>query len=148
VGSLLSPGSGMIHGGKGRRRPWLGPPPVVRPRRSLPLRLRGAPLRAPLEPHALAPDTEAIDYCRLVEEAGLQVEICEEPPKWRTQQRRLAEGIVAAESEVTQEMGAHYSAMARGFLKNLSKVRYLLVVARRPPETPRGTGRAPRLRRP
>lgn len=85
-----------------------------------------------LEPHALAPDTETIDYRRVVEEAGLQVEICEEPPNWRLQQQRLAEGIVAAEAEVSQEMGAHYQAMARTFLKNLSKVRYLFVVARRP----------------
>lgn len=85
-----------------------------------------------LESHALAPDTETIDYRRLVEEAGLQVEICEEPPGWRTQQRALAEGIIAAEAEVSQEMGAHYPAMARTFLKNLPKVRYLFVVTRRP----------------
>lgn len=70
-----------------------------------------------------------------MEEAGLKVEIREEPSSWRAQQRALAAGIVAAEAEVSQEMGAHYPATARGFLQNLSKVRYLLVVARRPPGT-------------
>jgi hypothetical protein len=90
---------------------------------------------SPLEPHALAPDSETIDYRNLVEEAGLQVEICEEPPNWRNQQQRLAEGVIAAEAEVSKEMGAHYPAMARTFLQNLSKVRYLFVVARRPAET-------------
>lgn len=88
-----------------------------------------------LEHHVLTPDTERIDYGRLVEEAGLKVEIREEPSSWRAQQRALAAGIVAAEAEVSQEMGAHYPATARGFLQNLSKVRYLLVVARRPPGT-------------
>lgn len=92
-----------------------------------------------LEPHALAPDTATIDYRRLVEEAGLRVEICEEPPNWRTQQRGLAEGILAAEAEVSQEMGAHYPAMARTFLQNLPKVQYLFVVARRPPGTANGS---------
>jgi SAM-dependent methyltransferase len=85
-----------------------------------------------LEPHPFAPSTVTIDYRRLVEEAGLQVEICEEPPNWRHQQRRLAEGIVAAEADVSQEMGAHYPAMAQGFLKNLPKVRYIFVFGRRP----------------
>lgn len=87
---------------------------------------------SPLEPHGLGPETETIDYRRLVEEAGLQIEICEEPPKWRTQQQRLAEGIIAAEADVSQDMGAHYPSMARTFLRNLPKVRYLFVVARRP----------------
>jgi hypothetical protein len=85
-----------------------------------------------LESHPLAPDSETIDYRRLMEEAGLQVEICEEPPKWRPQQQRLAEGIIAAETDVSREMGAHYPAMARTFLRNLPRVRYLFVVARRP----------------
>ncbi len=72
------------------------------------------------------------DYHPLLEGAGLVVETYEEPPDWQRQQRALAEGIVAAEAEVTQEMGAHYPAMARGMLADLADLRYVFVVARRP----------------
>jgi SAM-dependent methyltransferase len=71
------------------------------------------------------------DYHQLLEDAGFVVETYAEPPDWRRQQRALAEGIVAAEAEVTQEMGAHYPAMARGFLADLPALRYVFVVARR-----------------
>lgn len=78
---------------------------------------------------------EVVDYRRLLEQGGLMVETCEEPPEWRRQQRALAEGIVAAEADVSQEMGPTYVAMARRFLDSLPQVRYVFVVARRPLET-------------
>jgi ubiquinone/menaquinone biosynthesis C-methylase UbiE len=84
------------------------------------------------EPHPFVDDVFVADYHSLIEGAGFTIETYEEPPEWRTQQRALAEGIVAAEADVAQQMGAHYPAMARSFLANLPKVRYVFVVARRP----------------
>jgi SAM-dependent methyltransferase len=72
-----------------------------------------------------------VDYRGLLEDAGFAVEIYEEPPGWRRQQRALAEGIIAAEQEVTREMGPHYPAMARVFVAALPTARYVLVAARR-----------------
>jgi len=74
-----------------------------------------------------------VDYRALIEQAGLAVETYQEPPGWRRQQRALAEGIVAAEAEVAEEMGRHFAAMARVFLAELPALRYVLAVARRPP---------------
>ena len=48
----------------------------------------------------------------------------------------LAEGIIAAEAEVAEDMGRHYTAMARVFLADLPSLRYILVTARRPARTP------------
>ena len=72
----------------------------------------------------------------MVNEAGLTVETYQEPPGWRRQQRALAEGIIAAEAQVTEEMGAAFPAMARVFLADLPVLRYVFVVARRPADTP------------
>jgi SAM-dependent methyltransferase len=74
-----------------------------------------------------------IDYRQLTEQAGLTVETYHEPPGWRDQQQALAEGIIAAEAQVTEDMGRQYPAMARVFLTNLPNVRYILAVARRHP---------------
>jgi len=76
------------------------------------------------------------DYRQLVENAGLAIEAYQEPPGWRRQQQALAEGIIAAEAEVTGDMGRHYTAMARVFLADLPGLRYSLVTARRPAHTP------------
>jgi ubiquinone/menaquinone biosynthesis C-methylase UbiE len=76
------------------------------------------------------------NYRQLTEQAGLTVETSHEPPGWRHQQQALAEGIIAAESDMTADMGAHYPAMARVFLANLPNVRYILTIARRPATTP------------
>jgi ubiquinone/menaquinone biosynthesis C-methylase UbiE len=73
-----------------------------------------------------------VNYCQLTEQTGLTVETRDEPPGWRHQQQALAEGIIAAESHLITDMGAHYPAMARVFLTNLPSVRYILTVARRP----------------
>jgi cyclopropane fatty-acyl-phospholipid synthase-like methyltransferase len=78
-----------------------------------------------------------VDYRQLTERAGLTVETYHEPPGWRHQQQALAEGIIAAESDLTSDMGRHYPAMARVFLTNLPNVRYILAVAHRPAHTPR-----------
>ena len=73
-----------------------------------------------------------VDYRQLTQQAGLSVETYHEPPGWRRQQQALAEGIIAAESDLTSDMGRHYPAMARVFLTNLPNVRYILAVAHRP----------------
>jgi len=46
------------------------------------------------------------NYRQLIETAGLAVEAYQEPPGWRAQQQALAEGIIAAEAQVTPDMGA------------------------------------------
>jgi hypothetical protein len=78
-----------------------------------------------------------VDYRQLTEQAGLTIEAYHEPPGWRPQQQALAEGIIAAEADLTTDMGPHYPAMARVFLTNLPNVRYILAVAHRPAHTPR-----------
>jgi ubiquinone/menaquinone biosynthesis C-methylase UbiE len=78
-----------------------------------------------------------VNYRQLTEQARLTVETYQEPPGWRHQQQALAEGIIAAESDITVDMGAHYPAMARVFLANLPNVRYILAVGHRPAHTPR-----------
>ena len=77
-----------------------------------------------------------VDYRQLTEQAGLTVQTYHEPPGWRPQQQALAEGIIAAEADLTSDMGRHYPAMARVFLANLPNVRYILAVAHRPAHTP------------
>ena len=72
------------------------------------------------------------DYRQLIQNAGLTVEAYQEPPGWRPQQQALADGIIAAEAEITADMGRHYTAMARVFLADLPNLRYILIAARRP----------------
>ena len=72
------------------------------------------------------------DYRQLIQNAGLDLQTYTEPPGWRDQQRALAEGIVATEAEVTEDMGRHYPAMARVFLADLPGLRYIFAVTRRP----------------
>ena len=76
------------------------------------------------------------NYRQLIQTAGLTVEAYQEPPGWRAQQQALAEGIIAAEAQVTPDMGRHYTAMARVFLADLPGLRYILVTAGRPAHTP------------
>jgi SAM-dependent methyltransferase len=89
-----------------------------------------AALSGTFQAHPLV-ESAHVDYRGLLEDAGFAVEIYEEPPGWRSQQRALAEGIIAAEEEVTPEMGAHYPAMARVFMAELPTARYVFVAARR-----------------
>lgn len=76
---------------------------------------------------------QIVDYRPLLEAAGLAVEAYEEPPDWRRQQRAMAEGILAAGTDVALEMGDHHLANARSMLADLPLVRYVFVVARRLP---------------
>jgi len=76
------------------------------------------------------------DYRQLIENAGLAVEAYQEPPGWRPQQQALAEDIIAAEAEITADMGRHYAAMAQVFLADLPGLRYILAAARLPAHTP------------
>jgi SAM-dependent methyltransferase len=78
-------------------------------------------------------DSARAEYRQLIHNAGLDLETYQEPPGWRDQQQALAEGIVAAEAEVTADMGRHYPAMARVFLADLPGLRYIFAVARRRP---------------
>jgi SAM-dependent methyltransferase len=78
-------------------------------------------------------DSARAEYRQLIHNAGLGLETYQEPPGWRDQQQALAEGIVAAEAEVTADMGRHYPAMARVFLADLPGLRYIFAVARRRP---------------
>jgi SAM-dependent methyltransferase len=89
-----------------------------------------AALAGTFQAHPLV-ESAHVNYRRLLEDAGFAVEIYEEPPGWRSQQRALAEGIIAAEKEVTPEMGAHYPAMAHVFIAELPTARYVFVAARR-----------------
>jgi ubiquinone/menaquinone biosynthesis C-methylase UbiE len=86
-------------------------------------------LAGTFQAHPLLESARA-DYRQLIENAGFAVETYQEPPGWRDQQRALAEGIVAAEAEVTVDMGRHYPAMARVFLAGLPGLRYIFAVAR------------------
>jgi SAM-dependent methyltransferase len=78
-------------------------------------------------------DSARAEYRQLIYNAGLDLETYQEPPAWRDQQQALAEGIVAAEAQVTEDMGRQYPAMARVFLADLPGLRYILAVARRHP---------------
>jgi hypothetical protein len=75
------------------------------------------------------------DYRPLLEAAGFTIEDYEEPPDWRRQQRALAEGLIAAEAEMSKEMGAAtavgFAAMARGVIADLPVRRYIRVAARK-----------------
>jgi cyclopropane fatty-acyl-phospholipid synthase-like methyltransferase len=93
-------------------------------------------LAATFRGHPLLQSAQA-DYRQLTEQAGLTVQTYHEPPGWRHQQQALAEGIIAAESDLASDMGRHYPAMARVLLTSLPNVRYILAVAHRPAHTPR-----------
>jgi len=75
------------------------------------------------------------DHRPLLTGAGFEVEIYEEPPSWREQQRSLLEGIIASETELIEERGSEaatrYVGMARGSLIDLPVRRYVFIVARR-----------------
>ena len=75
------------------------------------------------------------DYRPLVEAAGLAVEAYEEPPDWQRQQRALAEGLIAGETEMSRGMeatvAARFAAMGRGVLADMPLRRYIRVAARK-----------------
>ena len=75
------------------------------------------------------------DYRPLLAAAGFDVEIYEDPPNWRQQQKRTLELLIERETELTAEMesaaAAGILAMAHGSLKDLPSRRYVLAVGRR-----------------
>lgn len=78
---------------------------------------------------------QCANYRPLLEAAGLTIETYEEPLDWRRQQAALAEGLIAAEAELSKEMepatAARFAAMARGVLADMPLRRYVLVIARK-----------------
>jgi 2-polyprenyl-3-methyl-5-hydroxy-6-metoxy-1,4-benzoquinol methylase len=78
---------------------------------------------------------QVADYRPLLDAAGFAAEVYEEPMDWRRHQRALAEGLIAAETELADEFGmataARYLAVARGMLADLPVRRYVFVLARR-----------------
>ena len=75
------------------------------------------------------------DYRPILESAGFEMEVYDEPADWRLQQRTLLEAIVAHEREIAEEMGStaatRFSNMARGALKDMPSRRYMFGVGRR-----------------
>jgi len=105
---------------------WIAQPAGDEPQRQV--------LASTFHDHPLLQSARA-DYRQLVQNAGLVTDTCTEPPGWRRQQQALAEGIIAAETEIAGDMGRHFTAMARVFLADLPSLRYVLVTARRPERT-------------
>ena len=79
---------------------------------------------------------QCADYRPMIEAAGLIVGSYEEPPDWRQQQHALAEGLIAAEEELSGEIGSvvagRFAAMARGVLTDMPSRRYVQVLAHKP----------------
>jgi len=77
---------------------------------------------------------QVADHRPLLEAAGFKVTIHEEPTEWRRQHAALAEGLIAAQAEMSKEMepatAAGLAAMARGVLADMPARQYVCVVAR------------------
>ena len=75
------------------------------------------------------------DYRLVLEQASFDVEIYDEPPNWRQQQRALLEAVIAHEHELGEEMETaaltQFVVMARGALKDMPSRRYVFGIARR-----------------
>jgi SAM-dependent methyltransferase len=75
------------------------------------------------------------DHRPLLKKSGFTVEIHEEPTDWRRQQTALAEGLIAAQEDMSKEMepatAAALAAMGRGVLDDMLMRRYVCVVARK-----------------
>jgi len=75
------------------------------------------------------------DHRPLLETSGFTVESHEEPADWRRQQTALAEGLIAAQEDMSKEMepatAAALAAMGRGVLDDMTVRRYVCVVAQK-----------------
>jgi ubiquinone/menaquinone biosynthesis C-methylase UbiE len=78
---------------------------------------------------------QCADYRPLLEATGFNIEAYEEPPDWQRQQRAFAEGLIAAESDMAEEMepatAARFIAMAHGSLADMPLRRYIRISARK-----------------
>jgi ubiquinone/menaquinone biosynthesis C-methylase UbiE len=75
------------------------------------------------------------DHRPLLEKSGFTIETHEEPADWRRQQTALAEGLIAAQTEMSKEMepatAAGLAAMGRGILDDMTVRQYVCVVAKK-----------------
>lgn len=73
------------------------------------------------------------DHRPLLDRMGFTIRTHEEPADWRRRQTALAEGLIAAQAEMSNEMepttAAGLAAMARGVLDDMLVRRYVCVVA-------------------
>ena len=71
----------------------------------------------------------------ILDRTGFTIISHEEPADWRRQQTALAEGLIAAQAEISKEMepatAAGLAAMARGVLDDMLVRRYVCVVAKK-----------------
>jgi SAM-dependent methyltransferase len=75
------------------------------------------------------------DHRPLLTEAGFDIELYEEPPAWRQQQRAVLESLLALEQELAAELERptvdRFLGMARGMLAEMPDRRYVSAIARR-----------------
>jgi SAM-dependent methyltransferase len=75
------------------------------------------------------------DYRPNLQRAGFVVEVYDEVANWKAQQRALLEGIIGAQSDLTDEIGADGAASwaryAQGALDELPLRRYVYALVRR-----------------
>jgi SAM-dependent methyltransferase len=75
------------------------------------------------------------DHRPVLAEAGFDIELYEEPPAWRRQQRAVLEGLLASEQELAAELERltvdRFMGMARGMLAEMPERRYVSAIARR-----------------
>lgn len=73
------------------------------------------------------------DYRPLIEAAGLAITTYEEQVDWRRQQQAIAEGLIASEAKMREEMPAEtaaaLAAMGHGMLADMPSRRYIRAVA-------------------
>jgi SAM-dependent methyltransferase len=75
------------------------------------------------------------DHRPVLTEAGFDIELYEEPPDWRRQQRAVLEGLLASEQDLAAELERltvdRFMNMARGMLAEMPDRRYVSAIARR-----------------
>jgi hypothetical protein len=70
----------------------------------------------------------------LLLEIGFDIELYEEPPNWRQQQRAALEGLLAAKAELADELEPslvnQHMRLANGMLADMPARRYVSAIAR------------------
>jgi hypothetical protein len=84
---------------------------------------------------ALIGSEQLADHRPLLEKSGFAVETHEEPADWRPQQTALAEGLIAAQAEMSKEMepatAVGLAEMGRGVLDDMTVRRYVGIVVKK-----------------